>query len=209
MRTIGNRRRSALTRSRARVSSFSLASSSLRAANHSSRETTSGRFSIVVMPARYPQTQWGHELGHLRARARALGAPRRRRAAGGRPAAGCCSSSAPRWAHQGGTWSIPGGARERGECAVQAALREAHEEMAIDAGDVEVRSSYVASCGGWEYETVLAVAAGPVHAGARLGVRGSRLGDPDEVADLPLHPAFRAAWTAPDGELRSFVAATA
>ena len=44
MRTIGSRRRSALTRSRARVSSFSFASSSLRAASHSSRDTTSGRF---------------------------------------------------------------------------------------------------------------------------------------------------------------------
>ena len=41
-----------------------------------------------------------------------------------------------RWSHQGGTWSIPGGARERGETAVQAALREAHEEMAIEQRDV-------------------------------------------------------------------------
>src|SRR5262245_27861856 len=67
-----------------------------------------------------------------------------------------------RWAHQGGTWSIPGGARERGESAVDAALREAQEEMAISGQDVDVRASYVASCGGWEYETVLAVPSGPV-----------------------------------------------
>src|SRR4051794_41943626 len=53
-----------------------------------------------------------------------------------------------RWAHQGGTWSIPGGARERGESAVDAALREAREEMSIRGADVEVRASYVATCGG-------------------------------------------------------------
>src|SRR3954471_20648005 len=51
MRTIGSRRRAALTRSRARVSSFSLASSCLRAASHSSRDTTSGRLLIVVISA--------------------------------------------------------------------------------------------------------------------------------------------------------------
>jgi len=32
---------------------------------------------------------------------------------------------------------------------------------------------------------------------------------PDQVGDLELHSGFRAAWEAPDGELREFVAATA
>jgi 8-oxo-dGTP pyrophosphatase MutT (NUDIX family) len=112
------------------------------------------------------------------------------------------------WAHQGGTWSIPGGARERGESAVQAALREAREEMSIRGRDVEVRSTYVATCGGWEYETVLAVAAGPVHLAHLSESEAHVWAAPDEVADLPLHPSFRAAWEAPDGELRSFVGAT-
>jgi len=114
-----------------------------------------------------------------------------------------------RWAHQGGTWSIPGGARERGETAVEAALREAHEEMSIRERDVAVRASYVATCGGWHYETVLAVPAGPV-----LLAHGSESdahvwAATDEVAELPLHPAFREAWDAPGGELQAFVAATA
>ncbi len=112
------------------------------------------------------------------------------------------------WAHQGGTWSIPGGARERGESAVQAALREAREEMSIRGRDVEVRSTYVATCGGWAYETVLAVAAGPVHL-AHLSESVAHVwAAPDEVVGLPLHPAFRTAWESPDRELRSFVAAT-
>ena len=113
-----------------------------------------------------------------------------------------------KWAHQGGTWSIPGGARERGESAVQAALREAHEEMAILHEDVEVRASYVAACGGWEYETVLAVATGPVQLAHRSESDDHVWASVEEVAELPLHPAFRAAWAAPDAELRQFVALT-
>ena len=112
------------------------------------------------------------------------------------------------WAHQGGTWSIPGGARERGESAVEAALREAHEEMAIRRRDVEVRSSYVASCGGWEYETVLAHPAGDVRLTHGPESDAHLWAAVDEVTGLPLHPAFRVAWEAPDGTLRTFVAGT-
>jgi predicted NUDIX family NTP pyrophosphohydrolase len=112
------------------------------------------------------------------------------------------------WAHQGGTWSIPGGARERGESAVEAALREAPEEMYNRRRDVEVRSAYVATCGGWEYETVLAVAAGPVRLAHLSESLDHVWATPDQVGELSLHPAFRAAWEAPDGELRSFVGAT-
>jgi 8-oxo-dGTP pyrophosphatase MutT (NUDIX family) len=110
-----------------------------------------------------------------------------------------------RWAHQGDTWSIPGGARERGESAVDAALREAREEMSIRDRDVDVRSSYVASCGGWEYETVLAVPAGPVHVTHLPESVDHVWATLDEVGQLPLHPAFREAWDAPDQTLREFV----
>jgi 8-oxo-dGTP pyrophosphatase MutT (NUDIX family) len=91
---------------------------------------------------------------------------------------------------------------------VQAALREAKEEMSIDDRALEVQASYVASCGGWEYETVLAVTAGPVHL-AHLSESDAHVwATVDEVPELPLHPSFRRAWTAPDGELRQFVEAT-
>jgi 8-oxo-dGTP diphosphatase len=112
------------------------------------------------------------------------------------------------WSHQGGTWSIPGGARERGESAVEAALREAQEEMSIDHADLDVRASYVATCGGWAYETVLAVAVGPVRLAHRSESDDHVWAAVEDVAELPLHPAFRAAWTAPDGELRKFVELT-
>ena len=112
------------------------------------------------------------------------------------------------WSHQGSTWSIPGGARERGETAVQAALREAGEELGIDARGVEVRSSYVAECGGWAYETVLAVAEAPLYVEHRAETANHAWVGPDEVAGLPLHPAFRKAWAAPGRELRDFVELT-
>jgi len=112
------------------------------------------------------------------------------------------------WAHRGSTWSIPGGARERGESGVQAALREAREEMAIRSREVDVRSSYVWSCGGWRYETVLARPLGPMRLRHLSESLAHVWATPDELAELPLHPGFRAAWEAPDGELMRFVAAT-
>lgn len=113
------------------------------------------------------------------------------------------------WAHQGGTWSVPGGALERGESATTAALREAEEELGVDAGAVAVRGRWVAVCGGWTYETVLAE---PLDPTADLAVRdraesaGHRWVPAGEVGVLPLHPAFRAAWEDPDAVLRTFVA---
>lgn len=113
-----------------------------------------------------------------------------------------------RWAHQGGTWSIPGGAIERGEDAVGAALREAGEELGLDPALVRVHGSRVARCGGWSYETVL----GRPHADAVVDLHdhaesdGHRWVPQAEVASLRLHPAFAAAWSDPDAILRDFVA---
>jgi 8-oxo-dGTP diphosphatase len=110
-----------------------------------------------------------------------------------------------RWAHQGGTWSIPGGAREAGETYADAALREAAEELGLDGSAVAVRGSYVAVCGGWTYETVLGVPTGPLELTDLSESDGHRWVPAAEVADLPLHPAFRTAWDDPAGQLRAFV----
>jgi len=57
---------------------------------------------------------------------------------------------------------------------------------------------------------VLAVALGPVQVAHRSESDDHVWLEPDDVEGLlPLHPAFRAAWQAPDGELRTFVADTA
>ncbi|MFB9314004.1 NUDIX domain-containing protein [Nocardioides plantarum] len=111
------------------------------------------------------------------------------------------------WAHQGGTWSVPGGALDRGESPTQAALRESHEELGLDAGAVVVRGSRVALCGGWAYETVLGE---PATASCEIVLRdrsesaGHGWVPVDEVDALRLHPAFRRAWNDPDRVLRDF-----
>ncbi len=98
------------------------------------------------------------------------------------------------WTHHGGTWSVPGGARDRDEDVVTAALREASEELAVPVDAVTVTGTDVDDHGGWSYTTVLA------HPRVRLSLRGNdeteavRWVPWDEVERLPLHPGFRAGW---------------
>ena len=113
-----------------------------------------------------------------------------------------------RWVHRGSTWALPGGVREQGETAVEAALREAEEEMGLAASSVEVRGSRTADCGGWVYETVLGATVGSPSIRDRSESDGHRWVPADEVDALALHPAFRTAWSHPDGVLRDFVRAT-
>lgn len=110
-----------------------------------------------------------------------------------------------RWTHQGGTWSIPGGAREPGETAVQAALREADEELGVPAGVIDIHGEHRATCGSWSYRTIFA------HPTATLELRDRGESDdhrwvtPDEVDALTLHPGFARAWRDPVSGLRDFV----
>ena len=99
------------------------------------------------------------------------------------------------WSHQGGTWGVPGGARSSAEPATAAALREAEEEAAVRPSDVTLTHTWVDDHRTWSYTTVVG------HASHRVPARPS---DPeskeirwvriDEVAELPLHPGFAAAW---------------
>ena len=104
------------------------------------------------------------------------------------------------WSHQGGTWGLPGGARDSHETAEQAAVREAHEEAGLPADRLVVRATVitaeVSATGGasWSYTTVIAdapelLATTPNRESAEL-----RWVAEDEVADLPLHPGFAASW---------------
>lgn len=99
------------------------------------------------------------------------------------------------WSHHGGTWGLLGGARNSGESAVAAALREAAEEGGLAADHVEVHGRFDDAHGGWAYATVIASA----RAGATARATGGESIDVawvavEEVSALPLHPGFAAAW---------------
>ncbi|MEU1985033.1 NUDIX hydrolase [Nocardia sp. NPDC019395] len=100
------------------------------------------------------------------------------------------------WSHQGGTWSLPGGARDSDETAVHTAVREADEEAGIKVADIQVRAERVTAVApsGWTYTTVIA------DAGKRLPVRPNKESvelawvPEDEVDRFPLHAGFADAW---------------
>jgi len=99
------------------------------------------------------------------------------------------------WSHQGGTWGVPGGARDSGETAVVAALRETGEEAGIDPAAVRPYGQLVDDHGGWAYSTVLGLPVGPVDPAPTGGESEDvRWVEADAVPGLPLHPGFAAAW---------------
>ncbi|GAA4642492.1 NUDIX hydrolase [Gordonia humi] len=100
------------------------------------------------------------------------------------------------WSHQGGTWGLPGGARDSHETVEQAAVREAFEEAGITGDQLDVVDSVVThrASSGWTYTTVLARAASRIATtpnGESTELRWVRAAD---VAELPLHPGLAAAW---------------
>ena len=104
------------------------------------------------------------------------------------------------WSHQGGTWGLPGGARDSHETPEQTAVREACEETGLHPERVAVRATLVTAeisgIGGtqWSYTTVVADAHELLHTVPNLESAELRWVGEDEVADLPLHPGFAASW---------------
>jgi 8-oxo-dGTP diphosphatase len=99
------------------------------------------------------------------------------------------------WTHEGGTWALPGGARDSHEDATEAALREAVEETTLDPAHVSPYREWIDEHGGWSYTTVLA------HADSRVSLAPANAESVDigwwsidEVDNLPLHTGFAAAW---------------
>jgi len=104
------------------------------------------------------------------------------------------------WSHQGGTWGLPGGARDSHETPEQTAVREAREEAGLVAERLAVRATVVtAEVSGirgtsWSYTTVVADAGELLHTVPNRESAELRWVGEDEVADLPLHPGFAASW---------------
>jgi 8-oxo-dGTP diphosphatase len=109
------------------------------------------------------------------------------------------------WSHQGGTWGLPGGARDSHETVEEAAVREAHEEAGLSADRLVVRTTVVtatASGSDWTYTTVIADAPEQLDTVPNRESAELRWVAEDDVAALPLHPGFAASWA----ELRAVAA---
>jgi 8-oxo-dGTP diphosphatase len=104
------------------------------------------------------------------------------------------------WSHQGGTWGLPGGARDSHETPEQTAVREAREEAGLLAERLAVRATVltaeVSGIGGmhWTYTTVVADAGELLHTVPNRESTELRWVGEEEVAGLPLHPGFAASW---------------
>lgn len=96
--------------------------------------------------------------------------------------------------HHGGTWGVPGGARDSGESAVVAALREAGEETDVDGATARIDGVLRDDHGGWSYTTVLGSvpALEPVLPGNWESTE-LRWVTTAQMAGLPLHPGLAAA----------------
>lgn len=99
------------------------------------------------------------------------------------------------WTHQGGSWALPGGARDSHEDVVAAALREGQEEAGLEVASLSVVGQHPGvEHVDWSYTYVIALAP----PGTRVVGTGEsdelRWVAPDDVVRLTLHPAFGAAW---------------
>lgn len=84
------------------------------------------------------------------------------------------------WSHQGGTWGLPGGARDSHETPEQTTVVTA-EVCGVD--DTH-----------WTYTTVVADAGELLDTVPNRESAELRWVAENEVADLPLHPGFAASW---------------
>ena len=99
------------------------------------------------------------------------------------------------WVHNGDTWGIPGGARDSHESVIEAAIREAQEEVGINGENLTTGEVFVDDHGPWSYHTVIATAHPAVvaHEGndESKGVAWVAF---DEVQSKNLHPSFANTW---------------
>jgi len=99
--------------------------------------------------------------------------------------------------NNGGTWSTHGGALEKGETALEGALREANEEIGFEADEVEVIVEHRATTFGpessWSYTTVVVEVTDRFAAEVTDEFESDGVGwfSIAEMASLPLHPGFR------------------
>ncbi len=99
------------------------------------------------------------------------------------------------WCHHGGTWGLPGGARDSHESVQDAALREAVEETELDAAQVRVRHTFVDDHGGWSYTTVYGDCVAQLDTVPNEESAALEWVRADRVDELTLHPGFGHTWS--------------
>ena len=98
-------------------------------------------------------------------------------------------------AHEGGTWSCAGGALDLGESPYDGALREATEEVGVIPGTPVLLGEYVFNpSADWAYTTLVVEV--DERFGSSMNFETDDVGwfTVDEVAVLPVHAGFAAAW---------------
>jgi len=98
------------------------------------------------------------------------------------------------WSHEGGTWGLPGGARDSHEDVVTAALRETWEEAGIDAAGARFLGVHRTVHPDWSYTTVLMSSDRAYEPSIQAESLAMAWVPVVAVADLPLHPGFAASW---------------
>lgn len=98
------------------------------------------------------------------------------------------------WAHEGGTWSVAGGAIDQGETAEVAALREAAEEVGPVPDHRVVGEVVFAPAEDWSYTTLVVEVDQAFGHSANFETDDVGWFTPDEVDHLPCHAGFAAAW---------------
>ena len=99
------------------------------------------------------------------------------------------------WTHGGGTWAVPGGARDSHEDIVTAAIREAREGVGVGSTRMEVRHVFADDHGSWRYDTVIAFTKDDAGVYAANHESAETRWVPlDDVATFDLHPGLGANW---------------
>lgn len=99
------------------------------------------------------------------------------------------------FAHEGGTWSCAGGALDQGEMPIDGALREATEEVGHVPGSTSIVGEYVfRPSADWAYTTVVVEVERQFGESINFETDEVDWFTIEEVAALPVHAGFAAAW---------------
>jgi 8-oxo-dGTP diphosphatase len=99
------------------------------------------------------------------------------------------------WTHEGGTWAVPGGARDSHEDAVTTALREADEEADIDPTWVRPLGAWITDHDGWAYATIMAEPVGQMRlSSANPESLDMRWWQDELIGEMALHSGFAQSW---------------